>query len=119
MPTTKRKRLLRREINLSSKLERLVNWIKESHPDYVGDMSIHRVETDKARSNQVTRDEQRIRKLLADWGKTYDEYFDALRKEPETDYCRSKMDERIKDICKSGDWIPFEDRYRFLPEMKY
>ena len=65
MPTTKRKRLLRREISLSSKFERLVNWIKESHPDYVGDMSIHRVETDKARSNQVTRDEQRIRKLLS------------------------------------------------------
>ena len=63
--------------------------------------------------------EQRIRKFLDDWGKNYDKYFDALRKEPETDYCRAKLDERMKDICKSGDWIPFEDRYKFLPEMGY
>lgn len=63
--------------------------------------------------------EQRIRKLLEDWDKTYDEYFDALRKEPETDYYRAKLDERLEDICKSGNWIPFEQRYQYLPDMRY
>lgn len=63
--------------------------------------------------------EQRIRKFLDDWGATYDEYFDALRKEPETDYYRAKMDERMRAICKSGNWKTFEERYPFLPVMRY
>ena len=63
--------------------------------------------------------EQRIRKLLADWGATYDEYFDAMRTVPETDYYRAKMDERIAAICRSGNWQKFEDRYKYLPEMRY
>lgn len=63
--------------------------------------------------------EQRIRKLLEDWGQTYDDYFDALKKEPETDYYRAKMDERIAAICKSGKWTKFEDRYPWLPVMRY
>ncbi len=88
------------------------NATKETYTQYLTDTLVLTL-------NDYGWGEQRIRKLLADWGKVYDEYFDALRKEPETDYYRSKMDERIKDICKSGDWIPFEDRYRYLPEMKY
>ena len=60
----------------------------------------------------------RIRRFLDEWGKVYDEYFDALRQEPETDYYRTKMDEQIKMFSKE-EFIPFEQRYEFLPEVKY
>lgn len=63
--------------------------------------------------------EVRIRKILEALGKYYDEYFDALTKKPEADYMQSKMDEKLKMICKSGDFSPFTDRYEWLPEIKY
>lgn len=64
--------------------------------------------------NDYGWEEEEIRNLLDDWGKTYDEYFDSMRKKPETDYCRTKMDERLKDICKSGGWLSFAERYPYL-----
>lgn len=63
-------------------------------------------------------EEEEIRKLLSDWGKTYDEYFDSLRKTAETDYYRAKLDERLADICKSGDLVSFEDRYPYLSNVR-
>ena len=63
--------------------------------------------------------EKRIRAFLTEWGKTYDEFFDALRDVPETDYCRDRMDRIIEPLCKERPFEPFEKRYEFLPEMKY
>lgn len=63
--------------------------------------------------------EERIRRFIDEWGKVYDEYFDALRTTTETDYYRSKLDERLIPLCKQEPFIKFEDRYEFLPEMKY
>ena len=63
--------------------------------------------------------EKRIREFLAEWGKVHDEYYDALRTTPETDYYRQKLDEAIKPLCKAEPFVPFEERYEYLPEMRY
>ena len=63
--------------------------------------------------------EARIRRILDGWGKKYDYYFDALTKGDEADYYRQKLDDKIKAICKSGDFVPFEQRYDWLPEIRY
>lgn len=63
--------------------------------------------------------EARIRKILDAWGKKYDDYFDALTKSSEADYYQHKLDEKLRAICKSGDFVPFEKRYEWLPEIRY
>lgn len=63
--------------------------------------------------------EARIRKILDAWGKNYDDYFDALTKSAEADYYQHKLDEKLKMICKSGNFAPFEKRYEWLPEIRY
>ena len=61
-----------------------------------------------------------LKKVLEAWGKCYDKYFDALTKNPEADYAREKMDRLMKQICgDSGDFVPFEERYEWLPEITY
>ena len=55
--------------------------------------------------------EQRIRKILDEWGDCFDEYFDCLTQE--------KLDKRIRAICKSGQFVPFPQRYEFLPDIRY
>ena len=63
---------------------------------------------------------KRLKKVLEAWGKCYDRYFDALTKNPEADYAREKMDRLMKQICgDSGDFVPFEERYEWLPEITY
>lgn len=69
--------------------------------------------------NNLGWGETKIRRFLDEWGKMYDQFFDALRKEPETDYYRTTMDERLKSMCKQEEFVSFEDRYTFLPEVKY
>jgi predicted TIM-barrel fold metal-dependent hydrolase len=62
----------------------------------------------------------RLKKVLEAWGRYYDKFFDALTLNPEADYARAKMDEVLKRICgDSGDFIPFEERYDWLPEIRY
>lgn len=61
----------------------------------------------------------RIDNFLTQWGKTYDFYFAALQDEVETDYKRAKLDEYCKSISKDGYYKPFEERYEFLPEIRY
>lgn len=63
--------------------------------------------------------EERIHRVLAGWGKKYDEFFVALTNMPEADYCRDKLDKGLKRICRKGQFVPFEKRYRWLPEIKY
>ena len=61
-----------------------------------------------------------LKKVLEAWGRYYDKFFDALTLSPEADYARAKMDEVLKRICgDSGDFIPFEERYDWLPEIRY
>ena len=63
---------------------------------------------------------KRLKKVLEAWGKCYDRYFDAQTKNPEADYAREKMDRLMKQICgDSGDFVPFEERYEWLPEITY
>lgn len=63
---------------------------------------------------------KRLKKILDAWGKKYDLYFDALTKKAEADYARVKMDAAMKLICgDSQDFIPFERRYEWLPEIRY
>ena len=63
---------------------------------------------------------KRLKKVLEAWGKCYDRYFDALTKNPEADYAREKMDRLMKQICgDSDDFVPFEERYEWLPEITY
>lgn len=63
--------------------------------------------------------EKRIREFIDEWGTVYDEFFEALRDGPETDYYRQKLDENLLPLCKTEPLIPFEIRYEFLPEMRY
>ena len=63
---------------------------------------------------------KRLKKVLEAWGKCYDKYFDALTKNPEADYAREKMDRLMRQICgDSGDFVPFEKRYEWMPEITY
>ena len=62
----------------------------------------------------------RLKKVLDAWGWYYDQFFDAMTKKPEADYARAKMDEALKRICgETGDFVPFEKRYDWLPEIRY
>ena len=62
----------------------------------------------------------RLKRVLDAWGKKYDQFFDALTKNPEADYARAKMDAAMKAIVwNNQDFIPFEQRYQWLPEIRY
>lgn len=63
---------------------------------------------------------KRLKKVLEAWGRCYDVYFDALTNRPEADYVRQRMDDAMKKICgKSGDFVPFEKRYNWMPKITY
>lgn len=91
---------------------------RETYTQYLTDTLIMTLNDPEVMGKDVFG-EARIRKILAAWGKKYDEYFDALTKSAEADYYREKMDAHIKAICKSGDFVPFEKRYDWLPEITY
>lgn len=69
--------------------------------------------------NDMGWGKDRIDSFLTKWGQTYDEFFPALQNEAETDYYRAKLDERCKAINKPPEWKSFEERYEYLPEMRY
>ena len=69
--------------------------------------------------NRMGWGEKRIREFLEELGAVHNEFYDAIRNVPETDYCRAKMDECIERICKSGDWTPFEQRYEYMKDVRY
>ncbi len=89
-----------------------VKATKETYMQYLADMMVLVL-------NDHGYGEQRIRKILDEWGGYFDMYFDCLTNNSTADYARSKLDERIKGICKSGEFVPFEKRYDYLPEIKY
>ncbi len=50
---------------MGSKFQSLINWIKTSGPDFKGDMSLRRVELDRTRSNEVSKEEKEVHWLLS------------------------------------------------------
>lgn len=58
----------------------------------------------------------RMRKICQAFDRMDKDYEDALGTGPRASYCRGKMDEELKRIY--GDVIPFEQRYRYLKELK-
>lgn len=98
------------------KLERQA--AKETYTQYLTDMLILTLNDPEIMGKDVFG-EARIRRILDGCGKKYDYYFDALTKGDEADYYRQKLDDKIKAICKSGDFVPFEQRYDWLPEIRY
>lgn len=69
--------------------------------------------------NQMGWGKDRLQTFVEVWGHVYDEYFDALRNVPETDYYRAKLDENVRRFETPERYKPFEERYEFLPEMRY
>lgn len=69
--------------------------------------------------NRLGWGETKIRRFVDEWSKTFNAYSDAIGDGPETDYCRAKIDERLRPICKQEEFVTFEDRYEFLKEVKY
>jgi hypothetical protein len=69
--------------------------------------------------NNLGWGEERIRRFIIAWGQAYDDYFDCLRTVPEADYYRQKLDDRIRPLCTQEPFVRFEDRYEFLPDLKY
>ncbi len=62
---------------------------------------------------------ERIDNFLIEWGKVYDMFLEALTTNPEADYLRDKLDERVKQICKPEFYKPFDERYKYVEEMRY
>lgn len=91
---------------------------RDTFVQYMTDMTILALNDPDVMGKDVLG-EARIRKVLEAIGKKYDYYFDALTKSAEADYYQQKLDERLRTICKSGDFAPFEQRYEWLPEIKY
>lgn len=92
--------------------ERCVKSVKDTYMQYLTDMLVLSL-------NDLGYGEKRLREVLDLWGKNFDLYFDVLTTNPEADYMQKKLDDRIRAICKSGDFIPFAERYEYLPEIKY
>lgn len=86
--------------------------IKRTYEQYLADTAVIAL-------NNLGWGETKIRRFVDEWSKTFNAYSDAIGDGPETDYCRAKIDERLRPICKQEEFVPFEDRYTFLPEVKY
>ena len=93
--------------------------IRQTYQQYMTDMLILTLNDPEVMGKDVFG-YKRLKKVLDAWGKNYDKYFDALTKKPEADYARAKIDAAMKLICgDSQDFIPFEQRYEWLPEIRY
>lgn len=63
---------------------------------------------------------ERIRRIADGMQKNYDTYFEALTLGTEADYYRSKPDEALRRIIRGKEeFKPFEERYPYLPQIKY
>ena len=69
--------------------------------------------------NNLGWGKDRIDTFMTEWGRVFDEFHEALEETVETDYVRAKFDARVKPICPEKDYKPFEDRYNYLPQIKY
>ena len=63
---------------------------------------------------------ERLKKVAEGWSRYIDRFHPALTAAPEADYLRTKMDEGIRRIMRgSGEFEAFEERYEWIPKMKY
>lgn len=62
---------------------------------------------------------ERIKKLVAAWEKTFDEFHGALEKGDEADYYQEKMDVMLKRILGDDGFHPFPERYDWIKQQKY
>ena len=93
--------------------------IKQTYMQYMTDMLILTLNDPEVMGKDVFG-YKRLKKVLDAWGRYYDQFFDALTKNPEADYAREKMDAAMKRIVgTNGDFIPFEQRYEWLPKITY
>lgn len=93
--------------------------IKQTYMQYMTDMLILTLNDPEVMGKDVFG-YKRLKKVLDAWGRYYDQFFDALTKNPEADYAREKMDAAMKRIVgTNGDFIPFEQRYEWLPQITY
>lgn len=93
--------------------------IKQTYMQYMTDMLILTLNDPEFMGKDVFG-YKRLKKVLDAWGRYYDQFFDALAKNPEADYAREKMDAAMKSIVgTNGDFIPFEQRYEWLPKITY
>lgn len=62
----------------------------------------------------------RIRRIIDGVRENYDAYFEAMTLSQEADYYRAKLDEALQRIIRGKeDFQPFEQRYPYLPEIRY
>ena len=65
--------------------------IKQTYMQYMTDMLILTLNDPEVMGKDVFG-YKRLKKVLDAWGRYYDQFFDALTKNPEADYAREKMD---------------------------
>ena len=66
--------------------------IKQTYMQYMTDMLILTLNDPEVMGKDVFG-YKRLKKVLDAWGRYYDQFFDALTKNPEADYAREKMDD--------------------------
>lgn len=102
-----------------AKIEAGKEAARQTFTQYMADMFILALNDPDVMGKDVFGYE-RIQRVIAGVGKNYDTYFDALTKTAEADYARSKLDIEIFRIMKgSSDFKTFEQRYYYLPEIRY
>lgn len=61
----------------------------------------------------------RIDRFYAEWDEVYNTFLDALTGKDEADYMRSMLDAKLQRISGDEKIPSFEERYKYLPEIKY
>lgn len=92
--------------------------VKQTFQQYMSDMFILALNDPDVMGKDVLGYKRLVRVMDA-VQKNYDRFYDALRKTDESDYCRVKMDEAMKRIIPADAFIPFEERYEWLPQISY
>lgn len=62
---------------------------------------------------------ERIQKLVAAWGETFDAFHGALENGAEADYFQEKMDRGLEKILGKDGFQPFDKRYDWIKRQSY
>ena len=63
---------------------------------------------------------ERLKKVAEGWSRYMDQFHPALTGSPDADYLQIKLDEGIRRIMRgSKDFLPFEQRYNWIPKVEY
>lgn len=63
--------------------------------------------------------EKRIRAVIEGMAALYGVYEKALSNEPDADLYREHLDDRLKQVFRSGNFDPFRKRYEWIEEIDY